>query len=496
MIIFFINSAFISILNFAPVFIIFKIYNHALVTGSIYYLFIIFLFFIFLQLFLYQLEIHRKIFLKNYVNSFKKDILNKIIKLKINTQNDRDKKLFDELSLMLNKDFEKKVIQVIDLLFAIIYVLLTIFIDYRFTVIMVLLSFTIFFLNLKINQFTQSITITNINVNKYFSDYLLNSQIKFNLVNLKKEYRKNMTFDINLTKIEKLKVIKNIFIVSIYIFSSLLVMLNNLNPVLIFVSAIILFRINSMLEHIQSFSDLFIFKIFIMIKKLKFNKIRIDNKSILKLHSSSIPLVIENFSLNDKHENQLIKNFSYCFHPEGIYTISGISGSGKTTLLKTISGIDNFFSKNIHFNNVPSYLYNQLFLDVFVFIPEYINYELRHFIDYVFGEKKYDKDCSLMNIFSKYINLSNLFKNKFTNSQSVYKLLYIILCLSKKPKVLLLDEPSIKFNSTEFAIFNDFLKHAKANKTITIIASNDSRVLKLAAQKFFFDDSKSLSLVK
>ena len=496
MIVFFFNSALISVLNFAPVFIIFKIYNHALVTGSTYYLLIIFLVFIFSQLFLYQLEMHRKNYLNNYVASFKKIILNKIIKVKINTQNDRDKKLFDELAVLLNKDLEQKVTQSVDLLFAFIYVLLTIFIDYKFTLIMLSLSLVLFVLNLKVHQIALSISKINISVIEYFNDHLLKSHIKFNIANLKRKFKKSINFDSNLVKIEKIKIIKNIFLVSIYIFSTLLVILNNLNPVLIFMSAIILFRINAMMEHIHSLNDLFIFKIFFSIKKLKFNKIRVDKKNELKLNDSTAPLLIENLNLHYPQDNLLIQKFSYSFQPKSIYTISGFSGVGKTSFLKAICGLDNFSYKNIVLKHIPTYYYKQLFLDVIIFVPEYINLELRNYIDYVFGEKKYDLDCNFISTFNKNINLDQLFQNKIGISQAVYKLLYIVICLSKKPEVILLDEPSIKFNSTEFKIFSEVLKIMKVNKKIAIITSNDARVLNLASKKFFFNDSQNLSLVK
>ena len=496
MISFFFNSALISVLNFAPVFIIFKIYNHALVTGSTYYLLIIFLVFIFSQLFLYQLEMHRKNYLNNYVANFKKIILNKILKVKINSQNNRDKKLFDELAILLNKDLEQKVTQSVDLLFAIIYVLLTIFVDYKFTMIMISLSLVLFVLNLKVHQIAQSVSKINISVNQFFDDYLLNSHIKFNIVNLKRKFNKAIKFDINLVKIEKIKIIKNIFLVSIYIFSTLLVILNNLNPVLIFMSAIILFRINAMMEHIHSLNDLFIFKIFFSIKKLKFNKIRVDKKNELKLNDSTAPLLIENLNLHYPQDNLLIQKFSYSFQPKSIYTVSGFSGVGKTSFLKAICGLDNFSYKNIYLKNIPTYFYKQLFLDVIVFVPEYINLELRNFIDYVFGEKKYDTDCNFIDTFNSNISIDQLFQNKIAISQAVYKLLYIVLCLSKKPEVILLDEPSIKFNSTEFKIFSEVLKIMKVNKKIAIITSNDARVLNLASKKFFFNDSQNLSLVK
>jgi translation initiation factor RLI1 len=169
---------------------------------------------------------------------------------------------------------------------------------------------------------------------------------------------------------------------------------------------------------------------------------------------------------------------------------------GKTSFLKAICGLDNFSYKNIYLKNIPTYFYKQLFLDVIVFVPEHINLELRNFIDYVFGEKKYDTDCNFIDTFNSNISIDQLFQNKIAISQAVYKLLYIVLCLSKKPEVILLDEPSIKFNSTEFKIFSEVLKIVKTNKKIAIITSNDARVLNLASKKFFFNDSQNLSLVK
>ena len=221
-----------------------------------------------------------------------------------------------------------------------------------------------------------------------------------------------------------------------------------------------------------------------------------DKKNELKLNSSTAPLVLENLNLHNPQDNLLVRKFSYSFDPKNIYTISGFSGVGKTSLLKAICGLDNFTYKNIVFKNIPTYYYKQLFLDVVIFVPEYINLELRNYIDYFFGEKKYDTDCNFINTFNKNINLDQLFQNKIAISQSVYKLLYIVLCLSKKPEVILIDEPSIKFNSTEFTIFSEVLQIMKANKKIAIITSNDARILNLASKKFFFNDSQNLSLVK
>ena len=193
-------------------------------------------------------------------------------------------------------------------------------------------------------------------------------------------------------------------------------------------------------------------------------------------------------SYKDKSgSQQVFKNLSYEFESNGVYSILGSSGSGKTTLLNLISGLDSFQNGTIEvFNQNLSKLSveekSALRKKYFGFGYQF-HYLLENLSIYEnclaanFGVDNGNIDVTL-----KKLGIAKI-KNKLPSKVSggEKQRASIARAISKKPNILILDEPTGNLDQENSLIVQDFLlDYAKENDSLVIYATHDISFAKRA----------------
>ena len=193
-------------------------------------------------------------------------------------------------------------------------------------------------------------------------------------------------------------------------------------------------------------------------------------------------------SYKDKSGSQKVfKNLSYEFESNGVYSILGSSGSGKTTLLNLISGLDNFqngtievFNQNLNELSVEEK--SALRKKYFGFGYQF-HYLLENLSIYEnclaanFGVDNGNIDVTL-----KKLGIAKI-KNKLPSKVSggEKQRASIARAISKKPNILILDEPTGNLDQENSLIVQDFLlDYAKENDSLVIYATHDISFAKRA----------------
>ena len=201
-------------------------------------------------------------------------------------------------------------------------------------------------------------------------------------------------------------------------------------------------------------------------------------------------------SYKDKSgSQQVFKNLSYEFESNGVYSILGSSGSGKTTLLNLISGLDSFqngtievFNQNLNELSVEEK--SALRKKYFGFGYQF-HYLLENLSIYEnclaanFGIDNGNIDVTL-----KKLGIAKI-KNKLPSKVSggEKQRASIARAISKKPNILILDEPTGNLDQENSLIVQDFLlDYAKENDSLVIYATHDISFAKRAY--------KSLNIIK
>ena len=193
-------------------------------------------------------------------------------------------------------------------------------------------------------------------------------------------------------------------------------------------------------------------------------------------------------SYKDKSGSQKVfKNLSYGFESNGVYSILGSSGSGKTTLLNLISGLDSFqngtievFNQNLNELSVEEK--SALRKKYFGFGYQF-HYLLENLSIYEnclaanFGIDNGNIDVTL-----KKLGIAKI-KNKLPSKVSggEKQRASIARAISKKPNILILDEPTGNLDQENSLIVQDFLlDYAKENDSLVIYATHDISFAKRA----------------
>ena len=193
-------------------------------------------------------------------------------------------------------------------------------------------------------------------------------------------------------------------------------------------------------------------------------------------------------SYKDKSGSQKVfKNLSYEFESNGVYSILGSSGSGKTTLLNLISGLDSFqngtievFNQNLNELSVEEK--SALRKKYFGFGYQF-HYLLENLSIYEnclaanFGIDNGNIDVTL-----KKLGIAKI-KNKLPSKVSggEKQRASIARAISKKPNILILDEPTGNLDQENSLIVQDFLlEYAKENDSLVIYATHDISFAKRA----------------
>ena len=198
----------------------------------------------------------------------------------------------------------------------------------------------------------------------------------------------------------------------------------------------------------------------------------------------------------DNSSNQKVfENLTYEFETKGVYSIVGSSGSGKTTLLNLISGLDNFESGTIE-------VFNQNLGKLSVEERSALRqkyYGFGYQFHYLLENLSIYENCLAANFGEDNGNINKTLKklgiesikNKFPSkiSGGEKQRASIARALSKKPKILILDEPTGNLDQENSLVVQDFLlDFAKENDSLVIYATHDVRFAKRA--------DKSLNIIE
>ena len=190
---------------------------------------------------------------------------------------------------------------------------------------------------------------------------------------------------------------------------------------------------------------------------------------------------------DESGSQKVFKNLSYEFESNGVYSILGSSGSGKTTLLNLISGLDSFqngtievFNQNLNELSVEEK--SALRKKYFGFGYQF-HYLLENLSIYEnclaanFGVDNGNIDVTL-----KKLGIAKI-KNKLPSKVSggEKQRASIARAISKKPNILILDEPTGNLDQENSLIVQDFLlEYAKENDSLVIYATHDISFAKRA----------------
>ena len=188
-----------------------------------------------------------------------------------------------------------------------------------------------------------------------------------------------------------------------------------------------------------------------------------------------------NQSLSQNH--WIFRDFSLYAKPGEIIRILGVSGSGKTTLLKLLAGIEIPVKGQILFRNVPIHsldFWQRMDLRrtiISIIISDYFelhDLSLKELMNLYLQPKAID-------IFVDYLyhfeikNIGRAVLNDFSKGQQ--DLILILLALAKRPKLLLLDEPTSNLDYRKAMALEELLvSESKKHQLITLIATHDKRI--------------------
>ena len=200
---------------------------------------------------------------------------------------------------------------------------------------------------------------------------------------------------------------------------------------------------------------------------------------------------------HQKHE--VLDRVSFTFESNGIYSLVGPSGSGKTTFLNILSGLDTFDDGSITVNGTDITNLNQdelskLRRDYFSFAYQF---------HYLLENLTVLENCLASNLSAKESDIKSILENlgigglahKFPSqiSGGERQRASLARALTKKPKILLLDEPTGNLDENNSAVVQELLlTYAKQNDCLMIYVTHDLPFAE-RADKILRIENKNLS---
>ena len=205
----------------------------------------------------------------------------------------------------------------------------------------------------------------------------------------------------------------------------------------------------------------------------------INGSYIPSKYDDIIPKInIKNLTFSYDNNKKIFNNFNLIIPNNIITGISGCSGKGKSTLIKILLGlytyegeitIDNInikdFDYSYYYNNIISYVGQEPVL--------YSGSIYKNLISNL-DEKEIDNE--LLNNLIEKLNISNLIENSSNElSGGEKQRLSICRAFLRKPKILLLDEPTSSLDSNNENKVLELIKEVNDIYKITIIMVSHSK---------------------
>lgn len=197
---------------------------------------------------------------------------------------------------------------------------------------------------------------------------------------------------------------------------------------------------------------------------------------------------------------QVLKNISMQVEKANVVTIIGANGAGKSTTLRTISGLDKLKSGSIHFdgNRIDTLPANRIVAMGISHVPE----GRRIFPDMTVEENlrtgaflrksRSDVEQDLEGIYAQFpILKKRRVKNAKTLSGGEQQMLAIGRALMAKPRMLLMDEPSMGLAPVIVDEIRKIIEQIRENGvTILLVEQNAELALTLANYAYVLENGK------
>lgn len=163
---------------------------------------------------------------------------------------------------------------------------------------------------------------------------------------------------------------------------------------------------------------------------------------------------------------------------EGIHALLGANGCGKTTLIRMVVGTLLPTEGHVYINNVDILNQYESYCSLLGYLPQdfgfYPHYTIDEFLLYIGQLKQITKpECKKrIDILLEQLNLTNARKKKMKHlSGGMLRRVGIAQALLKKPKILILDEPTAGLDPKERIVFHNMLA-SLADQCIILLSTH------------------------
>lgn len=182
-------------------------------------------------------------------------------------------------------------------------------------------------------------------------------------------------------------------------------------------------------------------------------------------------------NLTKKYDKPVLNNINLHL-TEGVYGLLGPNGAGKSTLIRAVCDIEAPSSGQVLYNGTPVSELGEGYRDILGYVPQKVGYypdfTARDFLMYMAVVKGLEKSACKKRIEEvlELVNLKDTGRKRIKNfSGGMKQRLGIAQAILNKPKILILDEPTVGLDLEERLNFKQFVSEY-ASERIVIFATH------------------------
>lgn len=164
-----------------------------------------------------------------------------------------------------------------------------------------------------------------------------------------------------------------------------------------------------------------------------------------------------------------------CTLSHGVYGLLGPNGSGKSTLIRAICDIESPTSGSILYDGKPVSVLGEKYRDILGYVPQkvgfYPDFTAKEFLEYMAIMKGIPKTevVRRVNEVLEVVSLQDTGKKKIKNfSGGMKQRIGIAQAILNKPKLLILDEPTVGLDLEERMNFKQFISEYSSDRIIIL----------------------------